>query len=161
MLQGLLSLAPPGIPQIDRVGMDNYVLLFTFGLAVLTSLLFGLLPAIQPSKTDLQTTLKDGRRSTTGASRGRMRKALLIAEVGLSLVLLVGAGLLVRSMYNLLHVEYGFNADNVLTMRFSLRGGKYNPETLRVFYDECLERGTHTRDGVHALVPNFGRELGR
>jgi putative ABC transport system permease protein len=107
---------------------------------MLSSLLFGSLPAIQASKTDLQTSLKDGRRSTTGVARGGMRKALLIVEVSLSLVLLVGAGLLVRSMYNLLHVEFGFNADNLLTMRMSLRGGNYNPQRLRVFYDECLAR---------------------
>jgi predicted permease len=140
MLDGLLGLAPPEIPQLSRVGLDNYVLLFTLGIAALTSLLCGLLPALQASKTDLQIALKAGGRLTTGASRERTRKALVIAEVSLSLVLLVGAGLLVRSMYNLLHVDLGFNADNLLTMRMSLSGGKYNPQTLRVFYDECLAR---------------------
>ncbi len=140
MLQGLLALAPPEIPQLSRVGLDNTVLLFTLGIAALTSLLFGLLPALQASKTDLQTALKDGGRLTTGAAREGTRKALLIAEVSLSLVLLVGAGMLARSMYNLLQVELGFNADNVLTMRLSLSGGKYNPQMSRVFYDECLTR---------------------
>ncbi|MGH9842989.1 MAG: ADOP family duplicated permease [Blastocatellia bacterium] len=140
MLQGLLALAPAEVPQLSRIGLDSAVLLFTLGIAVLTSLLFGLLPALQASKTDLQTTLKDGGRRTTGASREGVRKALLIAEVGLSLVLLVGAGLLAHSMYNLLHVDPGFKMDNILTMRLSLSGGKYNPQTSRVFYDECLAR---------------------
>src|SRR6266540_3273663 len=91
MLQGLLALAPAGIPQLSRVGLDNSVLLFTLGIAALTSVLVGLLPALQAYKTDLQTTLKDGGRLTTGASRDRTRKTLLVAEVSLSLVLLAGA----------------------------------------------------------------------
>jgi putative ABC transport system permease protein len=140
MLHGLLALAPEEIPQLSRVGLDNGVLLFTLGLAALTSLLFGLLPALQAAKTDLQTTLKAGGRLTTGAQREGMRKALLIAEASLSLVLLVGAGLLVRSMWNLLHVDPGFNADNLLTMRLSLRGRGYSDQQKRVFNDECLAR---------------------
>src|SRR5262249_29227665 len=140
MLAGLLALAPPGIPQLSRVGLDNSVLLFTLGLAALTSLLFGLAPALQASRTDIQTTLKDGGRLTTGAARGSMRKALLIAEVSLSLVLLAGAGLLLRSMHNLLRVDLGFEPGNLLTMRFELSDKKYSPQTGRVFYDECLAR---------------------
>ena len=140
MLQGLLGLAPPDIPQLSRVGLDKTVLLFTLGIAAATSLLCGLLPALQSSKTDLQTALKEGGRLTTGAGREGMRKALVIAEVSLSLVLLVGAGLLVRSMYNLMHVDLGFNADNLLTMRVQLSGAKYNPAARLIFYDECLAR---------------------
>ena len=140
MLQGLLALAPEEIPQLSRVGLDNRVLLFTLGMAALTNLLVGLLPALQASKTDLQTALKDGGRLTSGASREGTRKALLIAEVSLSLVLLVGAGLLVRSMWNLLHVDPGFNGDNLLTLRLSLTGRGYDDRRKRVFYDECLAR---------------------
>jgi putative ABC transport system permease protein len=151
MLQGLLALAPAGIPQLSRVGLDNGVLLFTLGMAVLTSLLVGLLPALQASKTDLQTTLKDGGRLTTGASRDRTRKALLIAEVSLSLVLLVGAGLLVRSMWNLLHVNPGFDADNLLTLRVDLAGRNYDDQRKRVFYDECLAR-VQALPGVRAAA---------
>ena len=140
MLHGLLAMAPPDIPQLGRVGLDKNVLLFTLGIAVATSLLCGLLPALQSTKTDLQTALKEGGRSTRGAAREGMRKALLIAEVSLSLVLLVGAGLLVRSMYNLLHVDLGFNVDNLLTMRVRLSDAIYNPTAKRVFYEECLAR---------------------
>lgn len=140
MLQGLIVLAPPEIPQLSRVGLDKTVLLFTLGIAAATSLLCGLLPAVQSSKSDLQTALKAGGRLTSGAGREGMRKALLIAEVSLSLVLLVGAGLLVRSMYNLLHVDLDFNADNLLTMRLNLSVERYNPRTGRMFYDECLAR---------------------
>jgi putative ABC transport system permease protein len=140
MMAGLLALAPTTIPQLNRVGLDTAVLFFTLAIAALTSLLFGLAPALRASKTDLQTALKDGGRLTAGAAREGMRKALLIAEVGLSLVLLAGAGLLLRSMYNLLRVDLGFDADNLLTMRFELSDKKYNPQTGRIFYDECLAR---------------------
>ncbi len=159
MLQGLLSLAPTEIPYLSRVGLDQTVLLFTIGVAGLTSLFFGLLPALQASKPELQTALKEGGRLTTGASREGMRKTLLIAEVSLSLVLLVGAGLLVRSMVNLLHVDLGFNADNLLTLRMNLQGGKYNPQTALVFYDECLARvravpGVQSATLAHSLPIN-------
>src|SRR5262249_16527616 len=140
MLQGLLALAPAGIPQLSRVELNNGVLLFTLGLAVLTNLLVGMLHAWQASNTDLQTTLKDGGRLTTGASRDRPRKTLRVAEVSLSLVLLAGAGLLVRSMWNLLHVDPGFKADNLLTLRIDLAGRNYDDQRERVFYDQCLAR---------------------
>jgi putative ABC transport system permease protein len=140
MLQGLLRMAPPELPQISRVSLDQTVLLFTLGIAVATSLLCGLLPALQSSRIDLQTVLKAGGRLTTGAGREGMRRALLIVEVSLSLVLLVGAGLLVRSMYNLLQVDLGFNADNLLTLRLNLSVEKYNASARRMFYDECLAR---------------------
>jgi putative ABC transport system permease protein len=140
MLQGLLALAPPEIPGLSRVGLDKTVLLFTLAIAAATSLLCGLLPALQSSKTDLQTALKAGGRLTTGTVREGMRKGLLIAEVSLSLLLLIGAGLLVRSMHKLLHVDLGFNADNLLTMYLDLSERKYDPGTRRLFYDECLAR---------------------
>ncbi|MFY9575032.1 MAG: FtsX-like permease family protein, partial [Blastocatellia bacterium] len=123
-----------------RVGLDATVLLFTLGIAAATSFACGLLPALQSSKTDLQTALKECGRATTGTGREGMRKALLIAEVSLSLVLLVGAGLLVRSMYNLLNVDLGFDADNLLTMRVRLSDGRYDSGKRRLFYDECLAR---------------------
>ncbi|MDQ3009354.1 MAG: ABC transporter permease [Acidobacteriota bacterium] len=140
MLDGLLALAPDSTPQLSRVGLDYTVLLFTLGVAVLTSVLCGLLPALHASRADLQTALKEGGRSTGGSSREGMRKTLLVVEVSLALVLLVGAGLLVRSMYNLMHVDPGFNASNLLTMRINLSGERYNEQRLRAFYDECISR---------------------
>ncbi|MGH9837935.1 MAG: ABC transporter permease, partial [Blastocatellia bacterium] len=134
MLDGLLALAPENTPNLGRIGLDQTVLLFTFGIALLTSLLSGLLPAWHASRADLQTGLKEGGRSTAGSSREKARKTLLVVEVSLALVLLVGAGLLIRSMYNLLRVDPGFNPDNLLTMRFSLPPGEqYNVQRRRVF----------------------------
>ena len=140
MLNGLLALAPENIPQLSRVGLNGFVLLFTLGVALLTSVLSGLLPALHTTRADLQTVLKEGGRATVGAAREGTRRALLVVEVSLALALLVGAGLLVRSMYKLLHVDPGFNADNLLTMFVSLPRTNYNAERLRVFYDECLSR---------------------
>jgi putative ABC transport system permease protein len=150
MLQGLLSLAPADIPQLSRVGLDLTVMLFTVAISVVTSVLCGLLPASQSAKTDLQTALKAGGR-LTGSRREGMRKALLIAEVSLSLVLLVGAGLLLRSMYNLLHVDLGFDGRNLLTMRIRLSGEKYDSKTRRIFYEECL-RNVEAVPGVDSAA---------
>ena len=151
MLSGLLTLAPAEIPQLSRVSPDKTVLLFTLGVAALTSLMCGLLPALQASKTDLQAGLKEGGRLTSGAASEGMRKGLLIAEVGLSLALLTGAGLLLRSMYNLLLVDPGFDTDNLLTMRLNLSGGKYDTQKGRAFYDECLAR-VNALPGVRAAA---------
>ena len=152
MLDGLLALAPEGIPQLGRVGLDRGVLLFTLGVTAATSVLCGLLPALHAARVDLRSALQEGGRAPTGAAREGMRKALLVAEVSMALVLLSGAGLLVRSMYNLLHVQLGFNADNLLTMRLNLSGKKYNPdETDRIFYDECLTR-VNALPGVRAAA---------
>jgi len=159
MLDGLLALAPENTPQLSRVGMDRTVLLFTLGVAALTSLLSGLLPALQASRADLQTALKEGGRSTGGASRERVRKTLLVVEISLALVLLSGAGLLTRSMYNLLRIDPGFNPESLLTMRFSLSAESYNLSRRRVFYDECLAR-VAALPGVRAAALTFSLPIG-
>jgi putative ABC transport system permease protein len=140
MLEGLLALAPGNIPQLSRVNLSDTVLLFTLGVSALTSALCGLLPALQAARTDLHTMLKAGGRSSKGAGRDATRKTLLVAEVGLALVLLVGAGLLVRSMARVLSVEPGFNTENLLTMRVDLPEKVYDGARRQVFHDECLAR---------------------
>jgi len=137
MMEGLLALAPDNIPQLNRVGMNYAVLSFTLAAAALTSVLCGLAPALSASRADLNAALKDGARSAT-SSRERVRKSLLVVEVGLALTLLMGAGLLVRSMVRLLNVDPGFNAENLLTMRLTLAGEAYNEPRRMAFYDECL-----------------------
>jgi putative ABC transport system permease protein len=140
MLDGLLALAPENIPQLNRVGLNYAVLFFTLAAAALTSVLCGLAPALSASRADLNAALKDGGRSAAGSSREGFRKSLLVIEVGLALVLLVGAGLLVRSMVRLLNVDPGFNAENLLTMQLTLAGEVYDEPRRRAFYDECLTR---------------------
>ncbi len=156
MLDGLLALAPGNIPQLSRVSLNNTVLLFTFGVSVLTSVLCGLAPALHASRVDLHTTLKEGGRASAGAARDLTRKTLLTVEVSLALVLLVGAGLLVRSMARVLNVDPGFNPDNLLTMRMAPPNSNYDDARRRAFFDECLTRvsalpGVRSAAITHAL----------
>ena len=137
-LAGLLALAPDDIPQLSRVSLDLTALLFTLGVAALTGVLCGLLPALEAARTDLHTSLKEGERST--AARDVTRRGLLVVEVSLALVLLVGAGLLARSMARALSVELGFNPDHLLTMRINLPGEAYSEPRRLAFYDDCLSR---------------------
>ncbi len=123
----LTMLDQPMLTQ--RVRLEPAVLAFTAGLSVLTGIVFGLIPAIQLSRTDLNESLKEGTRSSSGGrGRRRLRSALVVAEVSLSLVLLIGAGLAVRSFVKLSHVNPGFNPANVLTVELTLPPLKYDQE---------------------------------
>jgi putative ABC transport system permease protein len=114
-----LLLAMTSLPRVGEVGLHLDVLLFSSAIAVATGVGFGLVPAISASRPDLQGSLKDGTRGTT-VGRGRLRKALVVSEVALSLVLLVGAGLMVRSFLKLRDVDPGFRPDHALMLRVSL-----------------------------------------
>jgi len=118
-IDALVGLAPVGTPHLVDVGLDARVLLFTVALALGTGLAFGLMPALSASRPDLHDSLKDGTRGTS-AARGRLRKALVIAEVALSMVLLVGTGLMVRSFMRLRGVDPGFEPERALTLSVSL-----------------------------------------
>jgi putative ABC transport system permease protein len=120
--------------------MNQTVLIFTLFVSVLTGLLFGLFPALQASRAELSATLKEGGRSIAGSARETMRKALLVAEVALALMLLVGAGLMLRTVSRLTRVDPGFNAENLVATRFTLPAAAYNEEKRRAFYRDCLER---------------------
>jgi predicted permease len=138
-LDALRGLGPGNIPRLRDVGMDLRVLTFTFGVAVMTGVLFGLAPALRGSRVNLSETLKEGGRSSAGGG-GRLRSALVVVEIALSLVLLVGAGLLVRSFMRVQRVEPGFDARNVLSMRLSVGGTPYQGERSGEFYRELLTR---------------------
>jgi predicted permease len=140
MLNGLLALAPGDVPQLYRVSLNLTELLFTLGVSALTSVLCGLAPALSAARVDLSAAMKEGGRSTAGAARGLTRKTLLVVEVSLALVLLVGAGLLVRSMARLLGIDPGFNAENLLTMRLNMRSDAYTTPRRLTIYDESLKR---------------------
>ncbi len=140
MLSALLALAPDNIPQLSRVSLNDTVLLFTLGVSVLISLLCGALPALHSTRIDLRSSLKEGERSSASAARDMTRKTLLVVEVSLAMVLLVGAGLLVRSMARALGVDPGFNTDHLLTLRIKLPNNAYDEARRRIFYDECLTR---------------------
>ncbi|HEX6974230.1 MAG TPA: ABC transporter permease [Vicinamibacterales bacterium] len=129
-IRALLAVNTADLPRVGQdgalVGVDWRVLAFTLGVSVVTGLVFGLIPALQSSKTDLTTTLKESSgRSGTGLRQNKMRAVLVVTEVALALVLLIGSALLIRTAIALAHVNPGFDANNVLTMRMSLTGAQF------------------------------------
>jgi putative ABC transport system permease protein len=137
----LLAAIPVDLPFWMKFTLDWRVLGFAAGMSLLTSLVFGVAPALQASRIDLNETLKEGGRGGAGASRHRLRRALVIAEVALSLILLISAGLMMRSFLRLQQVNPGLKAENVLTLRVSLPNAKYDvPEKREDFFKQLLER---------------------
>jgi predicted permease len=141
-LDALIALSPEDIPRLDQVGVDARVLVFTLAISLLTGFAFGLVPALQASKPDMNETLKEGGRGSTGGIQGkRVRGLLVVSEIALSLVLLIGAGLLIRSFVRLQKFDLGFNPNNLLTMRLQLPGTKYREEKQFVdFYQQLFQR---------------------
>ncbi len=150
-INALLKLNNDLIPRSQEIGLDSRVLLFTLGLSLLTGILFGLVPALQSSNTDLHDTLKEGGRSGSGGAKRSVRSALVIAEIALALVLLIGAGLLIRSFTKLQNVNPGFNPENLLVMQVALPANQYNePQKIDNFYQQALQ-GIQTIAGVQAV----------
>jgi predicted permease len=125
-VQLLVAASPQELPRVQEVSVDLRVLAFTFGVSLLTGLLFGLGPALAATRQGVGAALKEGGRSaTTGRGHNRLRSLLVIGEVALSLVLLVGAGLLVRSFARMLEVKPGFDGSGVVTMWMNFTGARY------------------------------------
>jgi putative ABC transport system permease protein len=129
-IRALLAISTAGLPRVGEdgaaVGVDWRVVLFTIAVSLGTGILFGLIPALQSSKADLTTTLKESSgRSGTGFRQNKARSVLVVTEVALALVLLIGSALLIRTAVALSHVDPGFDASNVLTMRMSLTGPRF------------------------------------
>jgi putative ABC transport system permease protein len=142
ILKLLLAFAPQGIPRLTAIRIDLWVLGFTLLLAVLTGVIFGLAPALQASRLDLNASLKEGgTRATGGGSRHRLRGLLVVAEVSMALVLLIGAGLLLKSFTRLRETKLGFNPDHVLTASVTLPKATYpKTEQVKAYYQQALAR---------------------
>jgi len=138
----LVAFGPADLPRVKEVAVDGRVLAFTFAVSLLNGLVFGLAPALQSTRPELNETLKEGGRSATGgAGRRRVRSLLVVTEVTLSLVLLAGAGLLLRSFFRLQAVELGFNPQNILTMQLDLSGPNYQKGSQVIsFHQQLLDR---------------------
>lgn len=147
-----VALGPADVPRLKDVGLDGRVLVFSLLISLLTGVIFGLAPALQASRSNLNETLREGDRgSTTGGSANRMRNLLVIIEVALSVVLLIGAGLTIKSFSRLQDVDPGFDPRNVLTMRFSLPNTTYPKlEQQEQFYRRLVER-LATLPGVQSV----------
>jgi putative ABC transport system permease protein len=136
----LMSMLPEGAPRLEQIGIDYRVLTFALGVSALTGVLFGIVPALQASKLDVTSALKEGGRSAEGHRRTSGRSLLLIGEVALSLMLLVGAGLLIKSFLRLQEVRPGFNAHNVLVANLALPYPKYQYHQFEEFFRQLKER---------------------
>ena len=152
LIKLLVRVAPADIPRIEDVSLNVTVLLFSLVITLLTAVLCGLVPALAASRLNLNQALNEGGSKMSGGQSGtRTRSALVIAEVAITVVLLVGATLILRSFVNLSRLDLGFNPANVLTMHLRLQGAKYNgkPEVRREFYRQLVER-LEARPGIEA-----------
>jgi putative ABC transport system permease protein len=146
---------PESIPRLAEANVDLRVLLFTVGASVLTGLLFGLAPALQASRLNLTDALKDGDRGSAG-SRQRLRSALVVCEVALTLTLLVGAGLLIQSFLRVMRVDPGFRSDHLLTMQVSVN----NPDGNQVdLFFKQLQENIRGLPGVRSVAVSNGLPL--
>ena len=148
------------IPRLDEIGIDGRVLAFTFGISLVTGVVFGVVPALKASRLDLNDVLREGGRGAVGTSafglgHQQLRKLLISGEIALSLVLLIGAGLLIRSYQRITNANPGFDATNVLSIRVSLPGFKYKtPEEAAAFYKR-LEDRLKALPGVQYVGSNY------
>jgi Acidobacterial duplicated orphan permease len=141
LIELLISISPADSPRFSEANLDYRVLAFTLAISVFTGVIFGLVPALQASKLDMNGSLKEGGRTGESYRHTKGRSLLLIGEVALSLILLVGAGLLIKSFMRLQEVKPGFNPERVLIASLSLPGAKYKEDQQRVdFYRTLTER---------------------
>jgi putative ABC transport system permease protein len=154
----LIRLAPGDLPRLTEIAIDRWVLMFTLGVSLVTGIAFGLVPAHQASKPNLQTSLKEGgRNATLGGKTVSYRGLLIVGEVALSLVLLCGAGLLIKSLVHLQTEEPGFEPGNVLSMYIVLSEAQYpDGERQNQFFKQVVERvealpGVASVGGIYAL----------
>ncbi len=152
---GLIAVLPENqlnaLPFLKSLHIDGSILAFSFGLSLLTGIIFGLAPALQSSRLDLNEVLKEGGRNTTAGAGHRLRSVLVMSEIALAVVLLVGAGLMMKSLLRLLQANVGFDPQNLLTMTVVLPAGKYTDASRQVAFHEQLEERVQSLPGVSAV----------
>lgn len=150
-LRVLIALDPTSLPPLAPVQLDLTVVLFTLVLGVVTTIVFGLAPALRTLRMNLVDSLREGtQQATVSGSRQRLRSALVVAEVALAVILVVGAGLMIRSLSALARIDLGFNPNQMLTMRLAIPAARYDtPEKVVDFYRDLVER-VRTVPGVQS-----------
>jgi putative ABC transport system permease protein len=155
LVRGLVTLAPPQIPRLGEIGVDGAVVVFAVAVALITPLAFGMLPALQFSRPDVRDALVEAGRGMAAGGRARTRLALVTVEVALAVVLVCGAGLLVRSFSSLLSIDPGFDPSGVVTMQTTVPGDTYaDPARAAQFYTMLLERVAALPGVAHAGLIN-------
>ena len=151
---GLVAMLPANqlraLPFVTNLHVDGRILAFSFGLSILTGMLFGLAPAIQASRPQLTGVLKEGGRNASAGSGHRLRTAFVVTEIALAVVLLVGSGLLLKSLFRLLNTNPGFNPENILTMSVVLPATKYNDANSQITFQDQLSQRISSLPGVSA-----------
>jgi putative ABC transport system permease protein len=161
LIKLLVTINPPNTPRFNEIGIDWRVFVFTFGVTILSGILFGLFPALQTSQPNLNETLKDsGQRGSETGGRNRVGSLLIVSEIALSFILLAGAGLLIKSFLHLREINPGFNADNVLAMRLTLPPGKYAQGEPRAQIFKQLVDRVKTTPGVQSAALVLSLPLG-
>jgi putative ABC transport system permease protein len=148
----LVALSPGDIPRAEEIGIDGRVLAFTFLVALVTGVVFGLAPALQGSKVNLNELLKEGSRAVSSNLTGnRARSLIVVSEIALAMVLLMGAGLMLKSLFRLTQVTLGFDPENVLTMHISLPQSKYTKGSPQAAFGQELLRRVGCLPGVQSV----------
>src|SRR5262245_30115784 len=140
LLRVLVAMAPDGTPRLDEVHINPAALLFAFGAAAACGIVFGAFPAMQVSSVSGQQVVVRGRAAGASARSHRLRRGLMVVEVALALVLLTGAGLMIRTVVKLMHVDTGFRTDHLLTLQLSHRGEQWTSQKRIAFLDDALSR---------------------
>lgn len=149
----LVALKPPNLPRLASIGIDGWVLAFTLGVSILTGVLFGLLPALSATRLEAGEALKEsGRTSTGNAARLRARSLLVVSEIALALVLLIGAGLLIKSLWRLQTVDPGFNPEGLVTMRVELPEARYREIPKQTQFRERVLESINAIPGAQASM---------
>ena len=148
-----MAFKPENLPRLSEIGVDGRVLGFTLGISVLTGLVFGLVPAWAASRSGVGEALKEGGRSATaGSARQRLRSTFVVVELAVALVLLVGAGLLIKTFWKLRSVEPGFNPDHLITMRVELPETRYKDVPPQTRFRKQVLAGMNSLPGVQAAM---------
>jgi len=148
----LLALKPENLPRLESISLDGRVLGFALGVSVLTGILFGLAPAWSATRVNISEALKEGERGGVGGARQRTRSALIVLEVAMACLLLVGAGLLIKSFWHLRTVQPGFNPDNLTTMRIDLPEKRYKEIPKQSQYRQAMLAAVNEVPNVQAAL---------